>query len=112
MRHCIRCKIFVEDWEKQCPDCSEPTVPSANMPAQVEQDTMKIEIASRGEWIRKMNEILGYDNSDGAHSEPCPHDLAKELRKFVQDVVKSDDTHNPFFTDAKRLIEKLRTPPV
>ncbi len=30
-------------------------------------------------WINEMNLIIGYDNRDGFHSTPTPHDLAMRL---------------------------------
>jgi len=114
----LHCKTFFDNddpeiFDNKCPACGYELNASTNMPADIERDTMKIEIESRGEWIRKMNEILGYDNSDGIHSEPTPHDLAKELRKFVQDVEESNLPENwALKVLAKNLLKKLRTPPV
>jgi hypothetical protein len=45
-----------------------------------ERDALKVEYESRAIWIDKMNKILGYDNSDGFHSSPSPHELAEALR--------------------------------
>lgn len=44
-----------------------------------ERDALKVEYESRALWIERMNKILGYDNSDGFHSEPDPHTLAEQL---------------------------------
>ncbi len=45
-----------------------------------ERDALKIEYESRVIWIKKMNDILGYDNSDGFHSEPDPFEIARNLK--------------------------------
>jgi hypothetical protein len=47
--------------------------------ARSQRDVWKTENESRADWIRTMNEILGYNNEDGKHSVPCPHDIAKRL---------------------------------
>lgn len=44
-----------------------------------ERDALKVEYESRALWIAEMNAILGYDNSDGFHSTPSPHEIAKQL---------------------------------
>lgn len=56
-------------------------------------ELMDVEIASRGKYIQTMNTILGYDNSDGMHSTPSPHDLAKRALKEAraQFEVKSNE---------------------
>lgn len=120
MKACLHCKTFFDENDalienNKCPECGLELVASANMPADIEKQTMEIEIASRGEWIRRMNEILGYNNEDGHHSEPCPHDLARELRKFVQDTASAapnDFKFGNFQERAKDLLSKLRTPPI
>lgn len=38
-----------------------------------------MEYEIRVDWIEQMNAILGYDNSDGFHSEPDPHTIAKGM---------------------------------
>jgi hypothetical protein len=52
-------------------------------------ELMDVEIASRGEAMERMHKIIGYDNSDGKHSEPSPEDLAKKLvetrKYFLED---------------------------
>lgn len=44
-----------------------------------ECDALRSEYESRAIWIAKMNKILGYDNTDGFHSEPDPHTIAQNL---------------------------------
>jgi hypothetical protein len=44
-----------------------------------ERNGFENEYLSRAEWIKEMNKILGYDNSDGFHSEPSPHQMATNL---------------------------------
>lgn len=44
-----------------------------------ERDALKVEYESRVHWIAKMCKILGYDNNDGFHSDPCPHTIAERL---------------------------------
>lgn len=44
-----------------------------------ERDAYKVEYESRAIWIERMNQILGYDNSDGFHPKPDPHQIAKTL---------------------------------
>jgi len=44
-----------------------------------ERDALHVEYESRAIWIREMNQILGYDNTDGYHSEPAPHEIATDL---------------------------------
>lgn len=116
MMKCLHCKTFHENNEyHKCPDCGYELLASSNPPEDMVKKTMEIEIASRGAWIQKMNTILGYDNSDGFHSEPCPNDIARELRKFVQDVANDPDldlTNANYSGRARSLISKLRTPPV
>lgn len=47
-----------------------------------ERDALKIEYEIRRDWIRKMNDILGYNNDDGFHSEPEPFEIARRLKAF------------------------------
>jgi hypothetical protein len=47
--------------------------------AKREREMFKIENESRVIWIEKMSKILGHDNSDGFHSDPCPHTIAERL---------------------------------
>lgn len=116
MMKCLHCKTFHEDNEHhKCPDCGYELLASSNPPEDMVKKTMEIEIANRGVWIQKMNTILGYDNSDGFHSEPCPHDIARELRRFVQDFHAEHFTVGSerlryFQLRAEELIEGLRTP--
>jgi len=45
-----------------------------------QRDAYKVEYESRAIWIEKMNAILGYDNSDGFHSSPTPHEIAQRMK--------------------------------
>lgn len=63
-----------------------------------QRDAYKVEYESRAIWIEKMNAILGYDNSDGFHGSPCPHEIAQRM--------KDDLTH------AFNLPGAGKTPPV
>jgi hypothetical protein len=51
-----------------------------------ERDALKVEYESRAIWIAEMNKILGYDNTDGMHSEPTPFEIAKQLRQRVKEL--------------------------
>lgn len=121
MKSCLHCKSFFDSTDEKeiennkCPECGYELFESSNAPEDIVKKTMEIEISSRGEWIQKMNTILGYDNSDGFHSEPCPHDIARELRRFVQDFHTEHFTVGSerlryFQLRAEELIEGLRTP--
>ena len=121
MKACLHCKTFFDNDDPEiennkCPECGLELVKTLNMPADIESDTLKIEIESRSEWIRKMNEILGYENSDGMHSEPTPHEIAKELREFVQEVAGREVAKGrddwELVNRSAEIISKLRTPPV
>jgi len=46
---------------------------------ELESDALRVEYESRAAWISDMNQILGYDNSDGFHSEPDPKTIARNL---------------------------------
>ena len=48
--------------------------------ARGECEAYKVEYESRAIWIAEMNKLLGYDNSDGFHSTPCPFEIAKALK--------------------------------
>lgn len=61
---------FDDSWRRQCED---------NWRLEEECAALKIEYESRALWIAEMNAILGYDNSDGFHSTPSPHEIAKQL---------------------------------
>jgi len=50
------------------------------------------EVESRAVWIDEMCKILGYDNSDGFHSEPDPHAIARMLvNEVAQTRIKIDE---------------------
>lgn len=55
------------------------------------------EIKMRADWIAEMNAILGYDNSDGFHSEPDPFEIARALvnakKPFWWMPRRTDPTH-------------------
>lgn len=51
---------------------------------EAERDALRIEYESRAKWIADMNAILGYDNSDGMHSEPDPFQIATELKALAE----------------------------
>lgn len=53
-----------------------------------ERDVLRSEYESRAAWIDKMNKILGYDNSDGFHSEPDPFTIAENLVARVSKLDK------------------------
>lgn len=55
-----------------------------------ERDALKIEYESRAIWIRQMNDILGYNNDDGFHSEPDPFTIAKSLRQRIEQLEKEN----------------------
>ncbi len=44
-----------------------------------EKEVLRVEYEIRRDWIEKMNKILGYDNSDGFHSEPDPFTIAENI---------------------------------
>jgi len=52
-----------------------------------ERDALKVEYDSRAAWIAEMNAILGYDNSDGFHSEPDPFQIAATLRRQRDEAI-------------------------
>jgi len=56
-----------------------------------ERDALKVEYESRALWIEKMNKILGYDNSDGFHSQPDPHEIAARLRASIVEAQRERD---------------------
>lgn len=63
-----------------------------------ERDALMAENDMRSDWIGAMNKILGYDNSDGFHSDPDPLEIARRLvkerdrlRKALADLVGSSD---------------------
>jgi len=51
---------------------------------EAERDALRIEYEIRAEWIARMNAILGYDNTDGFHSEPDPFAIAAELKRLAE----------------------------
>ena len=53
-----------------------------------ERNDLKVEYELRVTWIAEMNKILGYDNSDGMHSEPTPFEIAKRLRTENEQLQK------------------------
>lgn len=46
-------------------------------------EVAEIEIASRVEWIRKLQTAIGYDNSDGKHSQPDPIEMAETMKQRI-----------------------------
>lgn len=53
---------------------------------EMESEMWRVENESRALWISKMNAVLGYDNSDGFHSEPNPHTIAQSLQSDLARV--------------------------
>ena len=65
----------------------------------LERDAFKVEYESRAIWIAEMNRIIGYDNQDGLHSTPTPHDIAMRL------VVQRDELAAHVKADAGRILQ-------
>lgn len=55
---------------------SRDVLEAGEQSARARANALQIEYESRVAWIDKMNGILGYDNTDGFHSAPDPHELA------------------------------------
>lgn len=70
-----------------------------------ERDALRVEYESRAAWIAEMNRILGYDNSDGFHSEPDPHTLARQL---VAEWAKGKDELETLRATVARLTEQIQ----
>lgn len=78
MSKCIYCDYDYDYGDR------EPTInPEFLKSVEAERDALRIEYESRAHWIAEMNAILGYDNSDGKHSEPDPFEIATELKRLA-----------------------------
>lgn len=69
-------RMKIEDLESKLQQCEK------------ERDELKVEYESRVIWIRDMNKILGYDNSDGFHSCPDPHTIAINLTAVAKQLAE------------------------
>lgn len=49
-------------------------------------ESLTVEYESRAIWIAQMNAILGYDNSDGFHSQPGPFEIAENLVRMAREL--------------------------
>lgn len=69
-----------------------------------QRDMFRAENESRAHWIGKMNAILGYDNSDGRHSSPTPHEIAQRMKDDLTHAFNSPGAgKNPLVNDPNAL---------
>lgn len=72
-----------------------------------ERDMYRTECEIRVRWIADMNALLGYDNSDGMHSEPDPFAIATELKRLAA-IGKSWETDSSLAKWFPFTFEELR----